>query len=65
MSIALWNEIQKAHARIAELEKALADRATHAVHAIEYATKDDLDTFLTRFRAIETKLEAIGRKVKV
>lgn len=61
MSIAMWNEIQAAHAKIRALESALAEKAV----AVEHATKDDLDVFLGRLRALEDRVATIARKLKL
>lgn len=61
MSIAMWNEIQAAQAKIRTLEAALAEKAI----ASEHAAKDDLDAFLVRLRALEDRVAALARKLKL
>ena len=62
MSMQMAADIDALKARIKALEEAIATRVSTTVHEVEHATKDDIDAFLGRLRAIEGKIEALGRK---
>lgn len=64
MSMQMAADIEALKARIKTLEEALAAKVSTTVRAVEHATKDDIDAFLGRLRAIEGKIEALGRKAK-
>lgn len=62
MSMQMAADIDALKARIKALEEALAAKVSTTVHEVEHATKGDIDVFLGRLRAIEGKMEALGRK---
>ena len=51
-------DVEALKAKVKALEEALAAK----VHGVEHATKDDIDAFLSRLRALEDKI--LGRKGK-
>lgn len=65
MSMAMQNEINELRQRVSELEQLCRNANAFTDQAPHLATKDNLFALEARIGALEVKVEAIGRKVKV